>query len=489
MINSPGAPLRINRKHLKQVVAGLIDGIVFIEPDHSIAWANDAALDMHGATDLRELGATIEEYCKTFQLRYRNHHRLRPDQYPFRRVLSGQAFTDVTVEVTRENDVEFRRIHQVRGLVLTEGDDAQKLPVLIIKDVTQRFMAENQFEKTFDANPAPALICRLSDLRYVKVNDGFLDMTGYTKSEVIGRHTYALDVFEQSEDRGRCIDALNGGTTIPQTEASLRLPGGDKKSVVVAGQPIDMGEEPCMLLTFIDLDPRKCVEDTLRHTEERFSKAFRLAPIPMVINGVDGPQLFEANDAFLDFTGYAANEIADQDISELDIWEDESEWRQIATEIESANGVQNRETLLHTRDGVPINCLVSADAVNVDGQRCVLCMMQDITDRKRSEVELFAAIEAVMRDTSWFSHMLLERLSKIPLPNNRKPADALKYLTRRERDVLELVCLGLDDMEIARRLNLSRNTVRNHISALYSKLGVHRRAAVIVWAREHGATK
>ncbi|MDF2602403.1 MAG: putative transcriptional regulator, LuxR family, partial [Methylobacterium brachiatum] len=44
------------------------------------------------------------------------------------------------------------------------------------------------------------------------------------------------------------------------------------------------------------------------------------------------------------------------------------------------------------------------------------------------------------------------------------------------------------DEAIAKRLNLSRNTVRNHAAALYRKLGVHKRTEVIVWGRDNGFT-
>jgi hypothetical protein len=52
--------------------------------------------------------------------------------------------------------------------------------------------------------------------------------------------------------------------------------------------------------------------------------------------------------------------------------------------------------------GPLIDCLFSADTVTIHDERCVLCVLQ-ITDRKRSQDELVAAIEAVMADTSWFS--------------------------------------------------------------------------------------
>ncbi len=59
-------------------------------------------------------------------------------------------------------------------------------------------------------------------------------------------------------------------------------------------------------------------------------------------------------------------------------------------------------------------------------------------------------------------------------------------LTDREREVLDLVAAGLDNLSIARRLSLSSKTVRNHLSNILTKLQVADRAQAIVRAREAG---
>jgi pimeloyl-ACP methyl ester carboxylesterase/DNA-binding CsgD family transcriptional regulator len=64
--------------------------------------------------------------------------------------------------------------------------------------------------------------------------------------------------------------------------------------------------------------------------------------------------------------------------------------------------------------------------------------------------------------------------------------DAFPQLTRREREILAHIARGLDNLQIAAHLELSEKTVRNHITAIFAKIGVENRAQAIVQAREAG---
>lgn len=478
-----------DHRQLQQIIVGLTEGVILIGTDQRVLWANDAALTMHGLRKIEDLGATVSEYRRRFRLRYRNNRPVERGRYPIERVVAGESFSDVTVAVVRAGNPEQCWVHSIRSLVITDDSDEPDYLVLIVKDETERFEAEDRFESAFNANPAPAIICRLSDQRYVRVNQGFLEMTGYARQDVVGLSFRELDLLSDAEKRDLALERLKEGRTIPQTEACLPLPIGGFKFVIVAGEPIEIADESCMLFTFADLDPRKKAETALRQSEERFAKSFRLSPVPAAICKLDGFKLIEVNEAFKAIAGYAEEEVVGRSATELRLWSDDAGRRQFERAVEKTGSVRNLDLQLRAKDETLVDCLVSADTVTIHDELCVLCVMQDITERKRSQDELVTAIETVMADTSWFSRSVVEKLATLRQTSRPRSLGAdLQDLTDRERDVLGLICQGQTDSEMSEALKLSHNTIRNHIASLYRKIGVNRRGAAIIWARERGIT-
>lgn len=476
-----------NRRHLQQIIAGLSDGVIVLDPDKTIRWANEAALAMHGVAQVSDMGRNAKEYAKRFALRYRNNHAVPADHYPIHRVSRGEMFDDVLVEVTHADNDERNWVHRVRGMVLTDNQGEAEFMVLIMDDVTEWASAEQRFEKTFNANPAPAVICRLSDLRYIKVNPGFLEMTGYARDQVIGTATYELDILEGAENKDLAKQRLREGGTIPQMQAELSLPDGGVKQVIVAGQPLELNDEDCMLFSFVDVEPRRKAEVALRQSEERFAKAFRLSPVPILVCSASSQVVMDVNEAFLDTLAYPSEEVLGKSVADIGFFHDKAASSRLFAALEKNARLDRVDVRVRKKDTELIDCALSADTVNIQDNPCYLLVLMNITERKRTELELVAAIEEVMKDASWFSRTLIEKLANVKsVSSPNLPSVSYTDLTARERDVLGLICEGLADKEIAARLKLAPNTVRNHVATVYSKLDVHSRSEAIVWARERG---
>ena len=59
-------------------------------------------------------------------------------------------------------------------------------------------------------------------------------------------------------------------------------------------------------------------------------------------------------------------------------------------------------------------------------------------------------------------------------------------LSTREIEIIELVAEGLTNQEIAERLTISKRTVDNHVSNVFTKTGSKNRVALLNWAMDHG---
>ncbi len=470
------------------MVADLSEGVILIRPDGRITYANNAALAMHGARRPEDLGGSIEGFRSRYVVRDSHRHPLDPAEDPMARAARGESFADMVVRVAKVGHPQPEWIFRVRSLIDRNGEQGRSHSGLLIRNDTELVEAEQRFERMFRANPAPAAICRLADLRFCRVNEGFLELTGFKEKDVIGRSVYEIDVLKDAEQRATAIEQLHAGQTIKQREACLDVPADAEKWVIVAGHPIEMpGDTRCMLFTFADLEARRKAEIALRQSEERFAKAFQLTPVPTLIGKREGLAIAGLNDAFAQTFGHHLDDCLGKTPAAIGLWVDLKAERRFERELKRSGTVRNFDGCLRTKDGADLDCLISAEIVRIDGDACVLCTMQDITERRRSEKDLIAAIEAAMSDASWFTRGVLDKLAALRQPQPvGEPLHDGTPLTRREREVLKRVGRGSTDKEIAEELALSQNTVRNHVASLHRKLGVKRRSAVVVWARERG---
>jgi DNA-binding NarL/FixJ family response regulator len=93
-------------------------------------------------------------------------------------------------------------------------------------------------------------------------------------------------------------------------------------------------------------------------------------------------------------------------------------------------------------------------------------------------LDLAAAIKRVAAGDTVLDPALVR---EAPLAGERN-----RRLTPREHEVLQLICDGLSNREIAAKLDLSVNTIAVHRANIMNTLGVHKTAELVVYALRHG---
>lgn len=224
--------------------------------------------------------------------------------------------------------------------------------------------------------------------------------------------------------------------------------------------------------------------EALRRSEDRFHKAFSSSPAPTVIVCLSDKCYLNVNESFLLLTDYTRDEVVGQTLNQVDLYVDQPDRERILGQLRRGVPVPLREMEIRKKSGETLSVMVASEIIDVDDEACQLDIFIDITERKRSEAQLMRAIEEVMSDTTWFSRSVVEKLTQ--LRSGDPDQTGIDELTARERQVLSYVAKGSSNDVISGELGLATQTVRNYISSIYEKLGLHTRAEVIVWARERG---
>ncbi len=125
-----------------------------------------------------------------------------------------------------------------------------------------------------------------------------------------------------------------------------------------------------------------------KQSENKFSKAFHCNPNPSTITRMSDGHILEFNESALRFFGYQSSERVGHTTLELNIWADPKQQEEIL-EIVRQNGIiRSFECNFRTKSGEIRTGLYSAEVIELNGQTCILSIINDITDRKQAEVAI-----------------------------------------------------------------------------------------------------
>jgi len=159
-------------------------------------------------------------------------------------------------------------------------------------------------------------------------------------------------------------------------------------------------------------------------------------------------------------------------------------------EMPHLNGIETAERLLKKDPKTKIIILSIHDS-RVFVQRALRCGVKGYILKESATEEVIRAIQEVFRGRFFLSpgisnYIVDGFLGKVGARNDKGAGNGL---TKREREVLQLIGEGCTNKEIAQKLNLYLNTVQVHRRNLMQKLNIHRQADLIRYTIKEGISK
>jgi PAS domain S-box-containing protein len=128
--------------------------------------------------------------------------------------------------------------------------------------------SEARFSAAFRASPALMTISRLSDEKYIEVNDAFIRWYGLRREDIIGHTTKELGTWLNPEDRARFWADLRRHGSVREFECKARNHRG-VGTLLVSADIIEINREPHVIASCLDITQRKLAEAELLRTLAR----------------------------------------------------------------------------------------------------------------------------------------------------------------------------------------------------------------------------
>jgi len=144
---------------------------------------------------------------------------------------------------------------------------------------SERQEAESKFRTAFEANPESITISTLEDGIYVEVNNRFVALVEYNRSELIGKSALELGVWVDKQDRVSFADRLRRGEGISEWEVRFRTKSGKERQLMVSAHPVQVQGQNCILSILRDVTEQRLLE-------RRFQQAQKMEAVGRLAGGV-----------------------------------------------------------------------------------------------------------------------------------------------------------------------------------------------------------
>jgi PAS domain S-box-containing protein len=223
--------------------------------------------------------------------------------------------------------------------------------------------------------------------RIIYANDSASRHTGYSNDELLAMSISDIDTgFLPETWPAYWRDLKQSGHTV--IARNYRRKNDEVFPVEVSQSILLEGEQSFVSLVARDITKRKQAEEEIRQNQKLLGSLFETSPVWISLTKVEDGTFLEVNNAVVKSIGFSREELLGKAALDLGIWpdgQDRHEYKRLLLE----NGrFHNLEVRFRTKSGAIRDYDWSAEVIEVNGEKCSINVVQDMTEYKLAQKKL-----------------------------------------------------------------------------------------------------
>ncbi|MFI5144242.1 MAG: PAS domain S-box protein [Ignavibacteria bacterium] len=271
----------------------------------------------------------------------------------------------------------------------------QQVIQIFVRDVTERKKSQKEINMLAHSVRSISECVSITDMnnKIVFVNDAFVKTYGYSKDELYNK---TMNIIRSQKHPTEIYDdifesTLKGGW---HGEIVNRARSGEEFPVLFSTSLIrdEIGKPVAMIGVATDITERKKLENALKASEKDYKGLFENAHDPIIIFRPEDEIILDVNQSACDVYGYTRSELIGSTLNTLSKNNNNSK-EYIRRTIETGKNYRF-ETIQNKKDGSPVFLEINAGLVDYKGQKAIVSINRDISERKKA---LEALVESEKR--------------------------------------------------------------------------------------------